>query len=73
MEKLQFCCAPSGRRGFLRNCVLLGAGTWVVAAMPLAGVTETPASAEPAPRGQGGFVLINGWVLPSAYFRDSQP
>ncbi|WP_369991813.1 hypothetical protein [Pseudomonas xanthosomatis] len=65
MEKLQFCSGLSGRRLFLRNAVLLGAGACVFGAAPA--VLAKPAAAK------GGFVVINGWVLPSGYFRDGQP
>lgn len=69
MGKLQFCSGLSGRRGFMRSCVLLGAGAVVFGAA---------AQAEDAPverkaRQTGGFVVINGWVLPSHYFKDGQP
>lgn len=65
MEKLQFCSGLSGRRGFLRNCVLLGAGAWACSVLPAA-------AARPA-QAKGKFVVVNGWVLPSGYFRDGQP
>lgn len=64
MGKLTFCTAQLGRRGFLQSCVLLGVGGVVFVA--------TPAVAR-QPAGGPGFVVINGWVLPSRYFRDKQP
>ncbi|AXM94944.1 hypothetical protein GCM10011247_14930 [Pseudomonas plecoglossicida] len=63
MGKLVY-CAALGRRGFLRNCVLLGVGGAVFGVLP---GTARAAASEPAePK---GFVVINGWVLPSQYFR----
>ena len=61
MEKLTFCTAQLGRRGFLQSCVLLGVGGAVFgASAAVAGKTaEKP-----------GFVIINGWVLPSRYLRN---
>ncbi|KHL71272.1 hypothetical protein PpSQ1_27085, partial [Pseudomonas putida] len=53
----------SGRRGFLRNGVLLGVGVAVFGVGPGA----ARKSAE-----KGGFVVINGWVLPSEYFKDGR-
>jgi len=52
-----------GRRGFLRNCVLLSAG---------AAVFGVGASVPRKPAAKGEFVVINGWVLPSEYFRDGR-
>lgn len=63
MGKLQFLDRQLGRRGFLRNGVLLGAGVAVF------GIGARVAR-EPAQK--GGFVVINGWVLPSEYFKDSR-
>ncbi|MBA6116878.1 twin-arginine translocation signal domain-containing protein [Pseudomonas putida] len=63
MGKLKFCTPLLGRRGFLRNCALLGVGGAVFGALPE--VARKPA--EPV-----GHVLINGWVLPSQYFRNEQ-
>ncbi|MFJ4349127.1 twin-arginine translocation signal domain-containing protein [Pseudomonas sp. NPDC089401] len=63
MGKLTFFTPLLDRRGFLRNCVLLGAG----AAAFGAGLQASRPPAEP-----GGFVVINGWVLPSQYFRNGQ-
>lgn len=62
MEKLTFCTAQLGRRGFLQSCVLLGVGGAVFgASAAVAGKTaEKP-----------GFVIINGWVLPSRYLRNA--
>ncbi len=61
MGKLIFCTAQMGRRGFLQSCVLLGVGGAVFGAK--AAVANQPAE-------RSGFVVINGWVLPSRYFRD---
>ncbi|PBJ92965.1 hypothetical protein CMV24_24430 [Pseudomonas plecoglossicida] len=61
MGKFTFCTAQLGRRGFLQSCVLLGVGGVVFAATPA--ITSQPA-------GRPGFVVINGWVLPSRYFRN---
>ncbi|BBR55796.1 Uncharacterised protein [Pseudomonas putida] len=49
-----------GRRGFLKGCAVLGAGGLVFGLSGTATrkVTQT-----------GGFVVINGWVLPAEYFR----
>jgi hypothetical protein len=63
MGKLQFLDRQSGRRGFLRNGVLLGVGVAVFGIVPGAG--RKPAE-------KGGFVVINGWVLPSEYFKDGR-
>ncbi|NIF17796.1 twin-arginine translocation signal domain-containing protein [Pantoea sp. Cy-639] len=63
MTKLRFCIPQLGRRGFLRNCAVLGAG---------AAVFGTGAVARSSVVAQTDFVLINGWVLPSHYFRDGQ-
>lgn len=61
MGKFTFCTAQLGRRGFLQSCVLLGAGGVVFAA-------TAPLASKPAEK--SGFVVINGWVLPSRYFRN---
>ncbi|EKT4483826.1 twin-arginine translocation signal domain-containing protein [Pseudomonas putida] len=61
MGKLTFCTAQLGRRGFLQRCVLLGVGGAVFGAS---------ASVAGKPVEQPGFVVINGWVLPSRYFRN---
>ncbi|AVD83327.1 hypothetical protein C4Q28_14695 [Pseudomonas sp. SWI6] len=63
MGKLQFCAPFLGRRRFLRNCVLLGIGGAVF------GTVSRPT---PKPQAKSEFVVINGWVLPSQYFRDGQ-
>jgi len=63
MGKLQFCTPLLGRRGFIRNCVLLSAGA------ALFGVS---ANAARKPEPKGGFVVINGWVLPVGYFQDGR-
>lgn len=61
MGKLTFCTAQLGRRGFLQSCVLLGVGSAAFGAMAVfAG----------KPVEEPGFVVINGWVLPSRYFRN---
>ncbi|AUF96451.1 hypothetical protein PS623_00151 [Pseudomonas fluorescens] len=62
MGKLEFCSRLSGRRGFLRGCVVLGIGG------AMFGVGAS-AVAKPAEK-KAGFVVINGWVLPADYFRD---
>ena len=61
MGTLTFCTAQVGRRGFLQSCVLLGVGG------ALFGATAAVAS---QPTDKAGFVVINGWVLPSRYFRN---
>jgi len=63
MGKLQFLTRQLGRRGFLRNCVLLSAG---------AAVFGVGASVPRKPAVKGEFVVINGWVLPSEYFKDGR-
>lgn len=71
MGKLVFFTQLSGRRVFLRNCAVLGLGAAVFAKT----VAEGPATSPGDPGGStapGGFVVINGWVLPSSYFRDGQ-
>ncbi|WP_153786341.1 hypothetical protein [Pseudomonas sp. EMN2] len=71
MGKLLFFTQLSGRRVFLRNCAVLGIGAVVFGKA----VAEGPASSSLEPVGSsapGGFVVINGWVLPSSYFRDGQ-
>lgn len=71
MGKLLFLTQLSGRRVFLRNCAVLGIGAAVFAKT----VAEGPATAPGDPvasSASGGFVVINGWVLPSSYFRDGQ-
>jgi hypothetical protein len=50
-----------GRRGFLQSCVLLGVGGAVFGVA--ADVARKPVE-------KPGFVVINGWVLPSQYFRN---
>ncbi|MBK4994846.1 hypothetical protein IAE39_003020 [Pseudomonas sp. S37] len=61
MGKLTFCTAQLGRRGFLQSCVLLGVGGAVFGASPaFAG----------KPAEKTGFVMINGWVVPSRYLRN---
>lgn len=62
MGKLTFCTAQLGRRGFLQSCVLLGVGGAVFGASS----AVVGKSAE-----KPGFVVINGWVLPSRYFRNA--
>ena len=64
MGKLKYCAAP-GRRGFLRNCVLLGVGGALFGVAP--GIARAAADKSVEPK---GFVVINGWVLPSQYFRN---
>ncbi|TDF84117.1 hypothetical protein E1573_10275 [Pseudomonas sp. H9] len=65
MGKLQFCTPLLGRRGFLGRCVLLSVGG---AVFGLSGeAARKPAAPEPA-----GFVMINGWVLPTEHFRKAQ-
>ncbi|MCL8308639.1 MULTISPECIES: twin-arginine translocation signal domain-containing protein [Pseudomonas] len=49
-----------GRRGFLQGCAVLGVGGLVFG---LSG-SDTRKTAQ-----AGGFVVINGWVLPAEYFR----
>lgn len=61
MEKLTFCNAQLGRRGFLQSCVLLSVGAVFGASAAVAG----------KPVEKPGFVVINGWVLPSRYFRNA--
>ncbi|ANI18492.1 MULTISPECIES: hypothetical protein [Pseudomonas] len=51
------------RRDFLRACALLGLGG---AMAGLSRGAAGQAAAEP------GFVVINGWVLPAAYFRTAK-
>lgn len=63
MGKLQFCTPLLGRRGFLGGCVVLGVGGALFGFS--AGVARKPAE-------KTGFVVINGWVLPSEYFRNAQ-
>ncbi|WP_322362988.1 twin-arginine translocation signal domain-containing protein [Pseudomonas sp. Teo4] len=65
MGKLTFCGPLWGRRGFLRGCVLLGVGG------ALFGVSSRVAH-KPVVKPETEFVVINGWVLPSQYFRDGQ-
>ncbi|RCL27347.1 hypothetical protein C6A77_10230 [Pseudomonas sp. AFG_SD02_1510_Pfu_092] len=63
MGKLTFCTAQLGRRGFVQSCVLLGVGRALFGA----------ATGNASDRGERpGFVVINGWVLPSRYFRNPQ-
>ncbi|MFJ3448626.1 hypothetical protein ACIPM0_10435 [Pseudomonas sichuanensis] len=71
MGKLLFLTQLSGRRVFLRNCAVLGIGAAVFGKTVAEGPATPPADpvASSAP---GGFVVINGWVLPSGYFRDGQ-
>ncbi len=61
MGKLTFCSGQLGRRGFLQSCVLLGVGSAVFGA-------STAVAGNPAEK--TGYVVINGWVLPSRYFRN---
>lgn len=61
MGKLTFCSGQLGRRGFLQSCVLLGVGSAVFSA-------ATAIAGKPAEK--TGYVVINGWVLPSRYFRN---
>ncbi|MBV4491490.1 hypothetical protein [Pseudomonas oryzicola] len=63
MGKFTFCAAQLGRRSFIQSCVLLGVGGAVF------GTATAIASERGAKR---GHVLINGWVLPSRYFRNEQ-
>jgi hypothetical protein len=65
MGKLKYCTALLDRRGFLRNCVLLGVGGAVLGAVPGLARAAADKPAEP-----NGFVVINGWVLPSQYLRN---
>ncbi|MBO9551381.1 hypothetical protein BGP84_11940 [Pseudomonas putida] len=67
MGKLQFCTPLLGRRGFLRNCVLLSAGAAVFGVC-----VNANANAARKPEPKGGFVIINGWVLPVGYFQDGR-
>ncbi|ATP44896.1 hypothetical protein SAMN02745962_03215 [Pseudomonas sp. LAIL14HWK12:I11] len=61
MGKLTLCTPQLGRRGFLQSCVLLGVGGAVFGVA--ADVARKPVE-------KPGFVVINGWVLPSQYFRN---
>lgn len=63
MGKLTLCTALLGRRGFLQSCVLLGVGGAVFGGG--ADVARKPVK-------KTGYVVINGWVLPSQYFRNEQ-
>ncbi|WP_176509586.1 MULTISPECIES: hypothetical protein [Pseudomonas] len=65
MGKLQFCTSSLGRRSFVRSCVLLSAGAAVFGVCANAKAARNP---EP----KGGFVIINGWVLPVGYFQDGR-
>jgi len=49
-----------GRRGFLQGCAVLGVGGLVFG---LSGSATGKAAKT------GGFVVINGWVLPAEHFR----
>lgn len=71
MGTFQYCSGLSGRRLFMRNTVLLGAGAWLFGAR--AGTALAGEGERKAGQGQGGFVVVNGWVLPSRYLRDGQP
>ena len=63
MGKFTLCTPHFGRRGFLQSCVLLGVGGAVFGVS--AGVARKPVE-------KTGYVVINGWVLPSQYFRNEQ-
>lgn len=71
MGKLQYCSGLSGRRLFMRNTVLLGVGAWLFGAS--VGAAQAAEDEHKAAQGKGAFVVVNGWVLPSRYLRDSQP
>ncbi|NIF25226.1 hypothetical protein F3J44_02400 [Pantoea sp. Tr-811] len=63
MGKLTFFTPLLDRRGFLRNCVLLGAGSALFGT-----AVQVPRKAA-VPE---GFVVINGWVIPSRHLRNGQ-
>ncbi|MDF3933412.1 hypothetical protein [Pseudomonas citronellolis] len=63
MKKWVFDASALDRRGFLRACVVLGMGG-AVARLPGAGTRRLA--------DDGGFVVVNGWVLPARYFQDAQ-
>jgi len=55
----------------MRNTVLLGAGAWLFGAS--VGAAQAGEGERKGAQGKGGFVVVNGWVLPSRYLRDNQP
>lgn len=55
----------------MRNTVLLGVGAWLFGAS--VGAAQAAEDEHKAAQGKGAFVVVNGWVLPSRYLRDSQP
>jgi len=63
MGKLTYCAAQPGRRRFIQSCVLLGVGGALFGATAARGGERVDSH---------GYVLINGWVLPSRYFRNEQ-
>lgn len=63
MGKLELCTPVLGRRRFIRSCVLLGVG---------GAVFGLPGDVARHPASSNGFVVINGWVVPTQYLRKVQ-
>ncbi|MDH0620991.1 twin-arginine translocation signal domain-containing protein [Pseudomonas fulva] len=66
MGKQSVCASQVGRRGFLKGCAVVGAAGAVLGPVTaVAGQTLRRHTAEASE----AFVVINGWVLPSQYFK----
>ena len=66
MGKQSVCASQVGRRGFLKGCAVVGAAGSVLGPVTaVAGQTLRRHTAEASE----AFVVINGWVLPSQYFK----
>lgn len=66
MGKQSVCASQVGRRRFLKGCAVVGATGAVLGPMTaVAGQTLPRHNADTSE----AFVVINGWVLPSQYFK----
>ncbi|MBA5708568.1 twin-arginine translocation signal domain-containing protein [Pseudomonas fulva] len=66
MGKQSVCASQVGRRRFLKGCAVVGATGAVLGPMTaVAGQTLPRHTADTSE----AFVVINGWVLPSQYFK----
>ncbi|MFK3722057.1 twin-arginine translocation signal domain-containing protein [Pseudomonas fulva] len=66
MGKKSVCASQVGRRGFLKGCAVVGAAGAVLG--PVAAVADQTLP-RPTAEASEAFVVINGWVLPSQYFK----
>ncbi|MBH3345800.1 twin-arginine translocation signal domain-containing protein [Pseudomonas parafulva] len=66
MGKQSVCASQVGRRRFLKGCAVVGATGAVLG--PMTAVADQTLPRHTADTSEA-FVVINGWVLPSQYFK----